>query len=633
MRKVVVLLGALLVAVQGFATEPCVGSWVWGSIQPQGNNLLAVRHAPGIGFVAVGSGGAVVTSPDGVTWTARSSGVTGDLLSLAYGKGLLVAVGSRGNFATDPRAPLIVTSPDGVNWTRRDRPEHDNAGEALTAVAFDGARFVATSFDAKAWVSADGIDWPATGNVMAGAERFNPDDVAWTGDRFVAVGLGSITKVEIVGTIILASPDGTTWHLEVKVDRGYRRLAVGGGRVLAYGESGVRVSTAPGFWARTRPNQEGYPTGAVWTGEKFLLLEITWQYDHPWRLLESATGSDWTLLQDSGLDHYATSLGAGGGSVVAIGEMGSIATSTDGRMFTARTTRAVAEAVDVAWTGQRYVAVGYGALLSSEDGTSWQPRPGGAGRDLEAVAAGPDLTVALGRTGEVLASPDGLTWTGHGTGVTGTFDGVDLVWAVSRFVAVGWRYDQPNGTVLTSVDGATWNRIDAGLAPPLVKVIWTGSQLVGLASSGLFTSPDGVTWTAASTRPWLAVHSLAWTGSAVVVVGAQPNCDVICCGCCPGLAASSSDLATWQVSDSLPGELFDVAWDGARLVAAGRCGLVYSSPDGLAWSVERGMGSWLEQAAVAAAGRSVAVVGPQTLLGRAACHEPGTLRRRLPGGR
>ncbi len=46
--------------------------------------------------MAVGGGGTILTSPDGVTWTRRASGTTQHLHAVTYGNGLFVAVGSWG---------------------------------------------------------------------------------------------------------------------------------------------------------------------------------------------------------------------------------------------------------------------------------------------------------------------------------------------------------------------------------------------------------------------------------------------------------------------------------------------------------------------------------------------------------
>ena len=79
--------------------------------------------------VAVREGGAILTSPDGVTWTRRASGGN-SLNGVAYGNNTLVAVGDRGT---------ILTSTDGVNWTART----SGTGYALIGVAYGNGLFVA----------------------------------------------------------------------------------------------------------------------------------------------------------------------------------------------------------------------------------------------------------------------------------------------------------------------------------------------------------------------------------------------------------------------------------------------------------------------------------------------------------
>jgi hypothetical protein len=53
-------------------------------------------------FVAVGEDGAILTSPDGVNWTRRTSGTRNGLESVTYGNGLFVAVGEWGTILTSP---------------------------------------------------------------------------------------------------------------------------------------------------------------------------------------------------------------------------------------------------------------------------------------------------------------------------------------------------------------------------------------------------------------------------------------------------------------------------------------------------------------------------------------------------
>jgi hypothetical protein len=61
-------------------------------------------------FVAVGNTGTVITSPDGTTWTTRTSGTTNALYGVAYSStdDLFVASGASGTF---------LKSADGILWT------------------------------------------------------------------------------------------------------------------------------------------------------------------------------------------------------------------------------------------------------------------------------------------------------------------------------------------------------------------------------------------------------------------------------------------------------------------------------------------------------------------------------------
>jgi len=73
----------------------------------------------------VGDAGIIVTSPDGISWTSRSSGTTNSLTSVSFGGGEYVAVGASG---------MILTSNDGITWTSR----LFNTTNNLSGVCYDG---------------------------------------------------------------------------------------------------------------------------------------------------------------------------------------------------------------------------------------------------------------------------------------------------------------------------------------------------------------------------------------------------------------------------------------------------------------------------------------------------------------
>src|ERR1035437_1316349 len=62
----------------------------------------------GTTLVAVGAGGVMYSSPDGVTWTATTSPVTSNLNAAAYNTGIYAAVGDSG---------AMLYSTDAITWT------------------------------------------------------------------------------------------------------------------------------------------------------------------------------------------------------------------------------------------------------------------------------------------------------------------------------------------------------------------------------------------------------------------------------------------------------------------------------------------------------------------------------------
>ncbi len=136
--------------------------------------------------VAVGAAGTIVSSPDGVAWTTQTSGTSVDLNWVAWSGTEFVAVGSAGT---------ILTSPDGVTWTART----SGTTLGLSGVASSGTEFVAVGDSGAVLTSPDGVTWTAQ---SSGVPNYRRIDVKWSGTQWISVGQH--------GTI-LTSPDGVTW--------------------------------------------------------------------------------------------------------------------------------------------------------------------------------------------------------------------------------------------------------------------------------------------------------------------------------------------------------------------------------------------------------------------------------------
>jgi hypothetical protein len=153
------------------------GAGTTWTLRNLGNPPLGVAYGNGT-FVAVGWFGTILTSPDGVTWTARALGTSGWLEGVTYGNGLFVAVGYTGTIVG--YSGTILTSPDGVNWTL----QASGTSNLLYGVTYGDGLFVVVGSGGAILTSPDGVTWTrqtaVTRNWLYG--------VTYGNGTFVAVG-------------------------------------------------------------------------------------------------------------------------------------------------------------------------------------------------------------------------------------------------------------------------------------------------------------------------------------------------------------------------------------------------------------------------------------------------------------
>ena len=143
-------------------------------------------------FVAVGSSGTILTSPDGINWTQRSTDIGTIQLNYVYWceqKNLFVIVGNGG---------VVLTSPDGINWTQR--TSGVSTGVWCITYSEEKDLFIAVGYSGTIITSSDGITW--TSQTSGVSSVFRGVTYSKKLDLFVIVG-GS--------GIILTSSDGITW--------------------------------------------------------------------------------------------------------------------------------------------------------------------------------------------------------------------------------------------------------------------------------------------------------------------------------------------------------------------------------------------------------------------------------------
>jgi hypothetical protein len=206
--------------------------------------LSAVAFGNGM-FVAVGSGGTILSSPDGTNWTARPSGTNGWFGHITYGEGVFVIAG--------------MTSPDGIHWTEREK----------TGGKFCNGKFLALGSGSSFYESLDGINW--TFNPGAGYLGASFPDIVFQNGTYVIVGanLSPEFNPALLVEMILTSHDGISWTQAYFDNSSYNMIegityangyfvAVGsGGTIGTYAKT--YVSTDGNNWTVTRINTPALP--------------------------------------------------------------------------------------------------------------------------------------------------------------------------------------------------------------------------------------------------------------------------------------------------------------------------------------------------------------------------------------
>jgi hypothetical protein len=357
--------GAILTSPTGAA-----GTWT-SAVSGTSHAFLDVAYGNNL-FVAVGQCGAISTSPDAAAWTAGGSGIAAidqeELYAITFGHGIFVAVGTHGT---------ILTSPDGYTWTNRSLGGDDG----ITGVACNAAGFVAVRNDGTIWNSTDGTTW----NVSTLNPTSHPMRVDFVGGEFVAVGCVSHEGTQ--DAAIWSSGDGHNWG--VAVLPGNDDLfgsAYGNGVYMAVGSNGT--------------------------------------------ILTSTDGSNWTK-RNSDSSYFLNGAAYGAGTVVVTGdhtgkygvsERPVLLTSSDFQNWTPANVWIETPLQGVLYSGSEtvpgiFVAVGNWAILTSSDGTSWNITP--AQGAFNAVAHGNGIFAVVGLNGVIVRSQGGVTWTAASSGFQG----------------------------------------------------------------------------------------------------------------------------------------------------------------------------------------------------------------------
>lgn len=355
-------------------------------------------------IVSITSEKRLLTSTDGTAWTEPILPTDQKPLSLAYGDDFFVVV-----CGTD----TYLTSPDGVSWTaRKFVPAPKPYGPHQVRFA-NGIFFVAGSYHAA--VSRDALTWEpvkmdsnVTGSSFSSAgDRFfsnlpsasasvatSSDGETWsrtdiTGSLFHyshshAFGNGVYISTYIAQyeyswrqTRIFRSSDGLLWTSLNEGGSTYRGLAYGKGMFVR----GALVSSDGLNWSRGgfgwelphRFSESRFGDRYFYINDRFFALLPA----HP-DLYFSTDGTSVESVASPVLGPCAIAWGAGryvlvGGATVYVESEGQISSSSDGRSWTQRETITSNPLTDVVYAQGTFIAASMGQeIVTSADGQTWK---------------------------------------------------------------------------------------------------------------------------------------------------------------------------------------------------------------------------------------------------------------------
>ena len=525
--------GAVVLAGATRTTPLLIAAWSYtvaaGSAAP---NPRPIAYNGSNQYVVVGTSGAVLTSADGQSWTARDSTVVGaNLSSVFYLNGNYVGLAGAGTSS-------IITSADGITWTASSA-----IGAALSAAAYGASTYVVVGAGGTVRSSTDLLTWTSQ---SAGSSAFN--DVIFANSLFVAVGAAGA---------VYTSSDGTTWTSRTAGSTQFNRVIYDNGLFVAVGNSAVIYTSSDGVtWTLRTSNANGNFMDIVWNGSIFCAVTTTAV------VVTSPDGTTWTARVSGIAGGSFNSVAWSGTRFVASNTSNVLVwTSTDGITWDVIRTPG-GTSLRTSYLGGRFVSVSNGVIQTSSDGLTWrvsdqvQYVPTGITRlwklngyyyvttnsgtfyssdgvsfspiregffGVTGMAYGNSKWIAIvsGNPGHVYTSTNGTTWTLASSILPWTESGypnnvtlLDCEYANGKFLV--------SASALTYTNGRTKT---PGVYTSSDAITWSGGTLpYGFVPSGVLASDGTIAATATSTGSYVAKTTDGGsTWSLVTVTNATPT--------------------------------------------------------------------------------------------------------------
>ncbi len=301
-RSRLLCLAAILVAMALFATISARAQETFvardsGTTQ----NLWGVAYGDGQ-YVAVGEGGTILRSLDGIAWSAVTSGTTNWLLAVTYGHGQWVVVGDTG---------FVLTSTDAKTWVQRPI----GGAPRLNAVIAPPIGFFAVGESGGRYYSPDAVTWtlqvaPITSAAWFRGLMYDDGLVLYSGDQGYILNTNRWQKGD------LSSP---AQEVPIPLNNPIEGLAVANGTRVGVGHRGTIQTARDTLTWRQRecPTTSGLRGVTAFRG-RFIAVGDNGT------VLRSETGETWTALSAPTTESLV-GIAANSQGLVTVGYHGTIA--------------------------------------------------------------------------------------------------------------------------------------------------------------------------------------------------------------------------------------------------------------------------------------------------------------------
>lgn len=461
-----------------------------------------------------------------------------NLNNLAYGNGIYTAVGNSG---------AMSTSTDLLSWTTR---TSTFGSSNITVVAYgNGIWFAAgagnqirTSTDAITWTTRTNNDIAAAAyldNVWIGTTgnsvQISTDAISWV-TSITIPSVGSIIRVGPNNTKRIYSSSSTTLNRMTPFNLGYtptiNKVDLSENKnIYLFDDGYMYVSSSAGFTdALNTQTSDRLLDGAVKSGIYNIVGENA--------IYRSTNGITWTTIS---IPSNARSFDTTNTGVTWTTRNAFFGVSTSSSDFTIQV-NSVAYGGSVVGRDKGWIAVGdTGKLRRSTDGITWTTQNSTFGTTtINAIAYG-NIWIAAGNTGQMRLSTDSVNWTTQNS-TFGTSNINALAYNNGLWLAVG------SAAIRTSTNGLTWVTVNSTDTNTYSEIAYGGGKWVIAGSSGTVrVSTDTVTWvtgTVANNAGW---RGIAY-GNGMWVLGG-------------GTSGIPGSTVTQQSTDGITWTSLSMGWD------------------------------------------------------------------------